>query len=115
MQHHFLEAGDRETAALFRRSSMEQAIKTVPLDSPLCVVPELPLFVLTAPHDGPLGVPATLVAFQDALPDLLTRAIEGDSLSSAVEQFGIRCLGLGSQVRLHLRLLDLALATVAEG
>ena len=114
MQAHFLGLGDPDTAARFRRSSMEEAIHHARVDSPLCVVPELPLFVLTAPHDGPPGVPATLLAFRDAMPALVERAAEGDDLSDAVERFGIRCLDLPTQVLLHLQMLDLALGAVAE-
>ncbi|WP_420457460.1 M14 family zinc carboxypeptidase [Rubrivirga sp.] len=112
MQRHFLDAGDPETAALFRRSSMEQAITTAPDRPPLCVVPELPLFVLGAPHDGPPGIPATLLDFREAMPEMIERAAEGDDLTDAVERFGIRCLGLETQVRLQLQMLDLALDAV---
>ncbi len=113
MQRHFLDAGDPGTAALFRRSSMEQAVTTAPDESPLCVVPELPLFVLTAAHDCAPGVPATLLAFRDAMPELVERAADGDDLGDAVERFGVRCLDLETQVRVHLRMLDAALATAA--
>lgn len=109
MQAHFLGLGDPDTAAQFRRSSMEEAILHAGDESPLCVVPELPLFVLTAPHDGAPGVPATLLAFREAMPELVERTAEGDDLGDAVERFGIRCLDLTAQVRVHLRMLDLAL------
>ena len=50
MRAHFEAAGDPETAALFHRSSMEQAILASG-GQPLCVVTELPLFVLDADYD----------------------------------------------------------------
>lgn len=112
MQHHFLALSDPETASRFRRSSMEEAIRHADGASPLCVVPELPLFVLTAPHDEVPGVPATLLAFRETLPELVERAAEGDDMSDAVDRFGIRVLDLDTQVGIHLRLLELALATV---
>ena len=116
MRQHFLDAGDPETAARFRRSSMEEAVRTAEgtsAPSPLCVVTELPLFVLTARLGATPGVPGTLLAFQDAMPDLVERAAEGESLEDAVERFGIVCPTLEAQVRVHLRTLDAALAAVA--
>ncbi len=111
MQRHFLDAGDPATAALFRRSSMEQAVTTA-ADPPLCVVPELPLFVLRADPDADPGVPATLQAFQAEMPSLIEAAADHADLGPLVEPFGLRCLNLATQARLHLRMLDLALAAV---
>ena len=76
---------------------------------PLCIVTELPLFVLDAEDERQPGVPTTYLAFQDALPDVVERAAEGEDLSDVVEQFGVRCLDLDTQVAVHLRVLDLAL------
>ena len=117
MRQHFLDADDPETAGLFRQSSMEQAVETAPEgESPLCVVTELPLFVLDAEppagHARQSGVPATLQAFQDAMPALIEAAAEHRDLASLAAPFGLRCLDLETQVRLHLRTLDLALDAV---
>lgn len=111
MRQHFLDAGDPETAGRFRRSSMEQALATAPASaSPLCVVTELPLFRL-AHRPGPPGVPEALLAFRDEMPALVERAAEADDLGDVVERFGVTCPDLPTQVRLHLRALDAALAT----
>ena len=114
MRQHFLDQGDAETAGRFRQSSMETAVGTASGASPLCVVTELPLFVLTAEPSAEAvrqpGVPATLHAFQDATPALVEAAAEGQDLAPLVGPFGLRCLDLETQVRLHLRTLDLALA-----
>lgn len=115
MRAHFFDAGDTETADKFHLSSMEAAIaasRRQGSGTPLCVVTELPLFVLDAPHDAEPGVPATYLAFQDALPEIVERAAEADDLGDVVEWFGVRCLGLDAQVAVHLRVLDLALAAV---
>ncbi len=118
MRQHFLDADDPETAELFRQSSMEQAVETASEgETPLCVVTELPLFVLDAeppadPNRHP-GVPATLHAFQDAMPTLIEAAAEHRDLAPLIAPFGLQCLDLETQVRLHLRTLDLALAVVS--
>ena len=89
MRQHFLDAGDPETAGRFRRSSMEQALATAPASaSPLCVV-----------------------TFRDEMPALVERAAEADDLGDVVERYGVTCPDLPTQVRLHLRALDAALAT----
>jgi len=112
MRAHFLESGDAETAERFHLSSMEAAIAASRGQGggiPLCIVTELPLFVLDAEDERQPGVPTTYLAFQDALPDVVERAAEGEDLSDVVEQFGVRCLDLDTQVAVHLRVLDLAL------
>ena len=113
MRQHFLDAGDPETAARFKRSSMEQAITTAPDAPPLCIVTELPLFALAPSAAAPPGVPVTLLALRQAMPALVEDAAEGRDLGAAVERFGIWCPDLEAQVRVHLRTLDLALAAVA--
>ena len=112
MRQHFLDAGDPDTAGLFRQSSMETAVALG--NRPLCVVTELPLFVLTADHARQSGVPVTLRAFQDAMPALIEAAGEGRDLSPLVAPFGVRALDLKTQVRMHLATLDLALAAVTK-
>ena len=118
MRQHFLDRDDPETAALFRRSSMEQAVQTSPADrSPLCVVTELPLFALTAAPAGgerQPGVPAVLDAFQEVMPALVEAAAEGRGLGPLVAPFGLRCPDLETQVRVHLRTLDLAVDAVTR-
>lgn len=117
MRQHFLDAGDFETAAKFFLSSMETAV-LVGRDpetgrTPLCLVTELPLFVLGADDDRQPGVPQTLLAFQDAAPALAEAAEAGEDLGPLVAPFGLRCLDLETAVRLQLAALDLGLAAVA--
>jgi hypothetical protein len=115
MQAHFRALGDDETARRFHLSSMERAVETGAGPrgrTALCVVPELPLFVLRAPHAGAPGVPQTLLEFQQALPDLTEVALDGHPLDDAVERFGIETVDAHAAVGLHLRLLDLALDAI---
>lgn len=113
MQAHFRASGDEATAALFHRSSMEQALHDAGT-RPLCVVTELPLFVLGAEYDHEPGVAALSQQFRQRLPDLMERAHAGDSLQDAVDMFSIRTLDLETAIRIQLRTLDLALG-VASG
>ena len=57
-------------------------------------------------------MPATLRAFQDATPALVEAAAEGDDLGPLAAPFGVECPDLETQVRIHLGVLDLALAAV---
>ena len=119
MRAHFEAAGDPGTAAKFHLSSMETAVLTgrdpETGRGPLCLVTELPLFVLGADYEPEPGVPRTLLAFQDALPGLAEAAEAGESLAPLVRPFGLRCLGLETAVRLQLAALSLGLAAVADG
>ncbi len=111
MRAHFLEVGDSETAGKFLSSLMEQAATTSAGET-LSVVTELPLFCLRSSLAGEPGVAETLQSFQAATPAILEAAAEGESLQPAVDEFGITCPDLETQVRVHLRVLDLALEAV---
>lgn len=110
---HFEAAGDPETAALFHRSSMEEAMAAGPDPvigrTPLCLVTELPLFHLGAAYGHVPGEPALLRQLQDATPALLESVPEAVPLLDAL---GLRPLPLATAVRLHLRVLDLGLVAV---
>ena len=125
MQAHFLEQGDEETAAQFFLSSMETAVLTgrgrggpgtggagERPATPLCLVTELPLFVLGADYDHEPGRPALLHEFQERTPALVEAAAEDEDLSPLLDGLGLRCLDLPTAVGLHLRVLDLGLGAV---
>ena len=120
MRAHFEAAGDPETAAQFFLSSMETAVLTGrdragrggAGETPLCLVTELPLFVLGAEYDREPGRPALLDAFRERTPALVEAAAEGDDLGPLLDGLGLRCLDLPTAVGLHLRVLDLALDVV---
>lgn len=113
MRRHFETAGDPDTAAGFRNASMEQAAEAGSDAAlgrpPLCVVTELPLFHLGAAYGPSPGEPTLLRQLQDATPALLESVPEATPLLDAI---GLRPLALEAQVRLHLRVLDLALGVV---
>jgi len=110
MRAHFLAAGDVETASRFHASSMEAAIARG--GEPLCVVPELPLFRVTAGGVSGAGVAGRAAAFADALPAMTEAALAGDDLAPWVARFGVVATPVADAVRLHWTLLDLALDAV---
>ncbi|MCH8961778.1 MAG: hydantoinase B/oxoprolinase family protein, partial [Bacteroidetes bacterium] len=112
MRAYFLALRDETTAACFHDSSMEFA-RSLGGD-PLCLVTELPLFVLAqrAPHEA--GRPAAYLAFRERLPQLRLQASQASDLSDLVEPFGLQPLDLRTAVGLHLRALTLGLEIVSE-
>lgn len=113
MRAYFRERGDLETARGFFLSSMEMA-RIAGYDAkrrayPLCLVTELPLFVIELDYKHEPGVPSAYLAFRDELPELTLRAQRGEDLAADLAPFELQPLDLGTAVRLHLRSLDLGL------
>lgn len=116
MREHFLALGDTETASQFHLSSMEMA-RIAGYDAsrdrhPLCLVTELPLFVVEAGGARQPGAPAAVLALKDALPELEARARSGEDVRAIAERFRIRPLSLADGVRLQLRAIELGLERV---
>ena len=121
MRAHFEAEGDPQTAALFHQSSMEYVRSLAPETPgtpgrpPLCLVTELPLFVLTRQVAPPQrGEPTTYLKFKEALPRLRLM-IERDDLMGAlrlIEPFGVEPLDLATAMRLQLRAIELGLEAV---
>ena len=111
MRAHFIDAGDPETAAGFHLSSMESAVDRGADGerTPLCLVPEVPRFVIGTGRAPTPGVASHLAAFMDDLPAMQLAAERGDPLDTFVNRHAVRCVPLPDAVRLHLRLLDLGL------
>jgi hypothetical protein len=107
MRHHFRAKGDPETAALFHDSSME-FVRGLGGD-PLCLVTELPLYVVPNPDPRP-GVPAAYLAFKERLPELALRARRGEPLYQDVAL--LRPVELATAMRLQLEALELGLEHV---
>ena len=107
MRAYFLSLHDETTAALFHDSSMEYARSLG--GAPLCLVTELPLFVVAQREPGEAGRPASYLAFRECLPQLRQRAAQGGDLSDLAEPFGLQPLDLRTAVALHLRALTLGL------
>lgn len=108
MREFFEEAKDPEMAAKFLPSSMEVAMVTG--DDPLCMVSELPLFLLNVPPslDDPI-----LFRFRDALNDARGAGDEA-ALEHLIDTFQITGVPLESQVRLQFAMMVCALDQVAS-
>lgn len=105
MRAYFEARGDPATAALFRDSSME-FVRGLGGD-PLCLVTELPLFLVRNDHPQP-GVPGAYLALRE-------RIARGDPASRLVADFGLRPLPLRTAVRLQLEALAAGLRCVEHG
>ena len=106
MRSHFLARGDPKTASHFHQSSME-FVRSLGGD-PLCLVTELPLFVVPNKSPRP-GVPTAYLALMERLPALAMKVRMGESVH---EKLDIRPLDLDKAVRLQLRALDLGLEAI---
>jgi len=108
MRHYFLERGDERTAGCFHQSSME-FVRSLGGD-PLCLVTEVPLFLLRNRYPAP-GRPTAWLALRERLPALVQRAREGARLHLELSTLGLRAVPLDRAVALQLEALDLGLAT----
>lgn len=116
MQRHFRQRGDEATAARFHLSSMEMA-RLAGFDAasgarPLCLVTELPLFVIEQDYERQPGVPAAYLALQEVLPEAQTRLAAGEGVHTLLAPFALRPLPLDTAIRLQLRAIELGLAAV---
>lgn len=112
MRDYFTSLGDLERAAQFHNSSMEY-VRSLGGD-PLCLVTELPLFLIASDPDGPLGVPSQYLAFQEVLPELKLRTKQGAAIQEAVQSFGLRYVPLPIAMRLQMRAIELGLKTLSK-
>jgi hypothetical protein len=111
MQAYFRTLGDEETAGKFQLSSMEY-LRTLG-GNPLCLVTELPLFVLTKQVKPPLtGVPQAYLKFRGKIPEIKAKSLAGNAPDDFLEEFQIRPLALNSAVRFQLFVIQLGLDTI---
>jgi hypothetical protein len=115
MREHFESIGEPDPAGKFHDSSMED-VRSLGGD-PLCLVTELPLFVLRSQVGEPEpGVPATFLKFKETLPELRRRVEREESIESLLElvqPFQPEPVDLPTAVRLQLTAIDLGLLTVS--
>jgi hypothetical protein len=118
MRSYFRSIGDDDMASRFHDSSMEMVMGWG--GDPLCLVTELPLWVLT---DGPTSVdasdhphrPVRYEAFRDRFAHLRHRDVgdEDDAVADLLNTFSLEPLPPSVAMRLQLTALSLALETVA--
>lgn len=106
MRTYFLSHGQADTAALFSDSSME-FVRSLGGD-PLCVVTELPLFVVRGPSHP--GTPVTYLRFREAVANVIATKEYG----SLMARFDVSELDLKTAIAIQLRVLSLALETISS-
>ncbi|MFQ5570806.1 MAG: M14 family zinc carboxypeptidase [Rhodothermales bacterium] len=111
MRTYFNARGEEVTARFFHDSSME-FVRSLGGD-PLCLVTELPLFLVAGQQPHEAGQPRTYLAFKERLPELKLRIRRGASVAHLLRDFEIRPLDLRTAVRLQLHALALGLEAIS--
>lgn len=113
MREYFNQLGDAETAGLFHDSSMEFVRKLG--GDPLCVVTEMPLFLLCQEvEDHKPGVPQVYLDFRAVLPELRLRLQRDGQVDDLLAPFRISPLSPDVQMQLQLLAIDRALDCIAQ-
>lgn len=107
MRRFFEGQDDQEMAAKFLPSSMEMALETG--DDPLCMVSEIPLFLLDVP---PSLEDPVLFRFRDALAEV--QATGRNDLAGLMKDFNVRTLPIATHIRLQFAMMVAALEHVAD-
>jgi len=110
MRMYFEAQGDSATASRFHDSSMEFVMSLG--GDPLCLVTELPLFVVENDDPTP-GVPDQYLKLKERLPEIQKRLAEEKPVDDLLAPFEIRPLPLEDAVHLQLHSLELGLQAVA--
>ena len=111
MRTYFRAEGDDAMAKQFHDSSMEYVMSLG--GDPLCLVTELPLFVVENEDPTP-GVPDQYLELRRRLPTIKKHLAAGESIQDLVEPFSLQPLQLKSALRLQFRALQLGLEAVGE-
>ena len=112
MQAYFLSQNDPQTAEKFHLSSME-FIRSLGGD-PLCLVTELPLFIVENPSLKYTGTPERYLAFKEKLPALRLKLANGESIAKEIKEFGLKPLDFQNAVRFQLKVIQWGLDTVRK-
>ena len=110
MRAHFRSLGDETMAARFHDSSME-FVRSLGGD-PLCLVTELPLFLVERREPHEPGHPAAYLAFKEILPECKLRMQRGEPMDALVQPFGIQAVDLREAIRLQLKSIQVGLERV---
>ena len=115
MRTYFRAQQDEEMASRFHDSSMEY-VRSLGGD-PLCLVTELPLFVIDNNSDSDRGHPTTYLALKDRLADVRMHLARGQraAAQAILDPFELTPLPLPTAMRLQLNVVEAALDTVDAG
>ncbi|MDX1546774.1 MAG: M14 family zinc carboxypeptidase [Rhodothermales bacterium] len=112
MRAHFLARGEPAMANRFHDSSME-FVRSLGGD-PLCLVTELPLFVIPSATNRAPGVPANYLAFKERLAELRLRTGFGDDPVEGLQRFAPTPLALRTAMEIQLRTIAYGLEALPE-
>jgi hypothetical protein len=112
MRAHFQALGDEETAARFHDSSME-FVRGLGGD-PLCLVTELPLFLLPRDPEARCGEAPVYGRFKDDQAGMTLRLARGGGPDEVLSAFEPRPLPLNTAIALQLEAIALGLETITE-
>lgn len=112
MRTFFQAQGDPAMAQRFHQSSMEFVMGLG--GDPLCLVTELPLFVVRNEEPTP-GIPDRYLALKEMLPRAKQRLARKEPIDDLIAPFDVRPLPLRVAMQLQLRALEVGLETVANG
>ena len=112
MRTFFRAKGDDEMAGRFHDSSME-FVQSLGGD-PLCLVTELPLFLIEQDEASRPGYPSAYLALKDRLPEVQLHLERGERgpAQKLMTSFGVRPLPLEKAMRLQLTALEQGLQAV---
>ncbi len=111
MRTFFQSRGDDEMASRFGMSSMD-FVRSLGGD-PLCIVTELPLFVIGRRENAEPGKPRDYLAFKEALTPVRASG-DREMLWRLLEEYRVRSLSLETAMRLQLSVLEAGLAAVGS-
>lgn len=112
MRTFFQAQGDETMATRFRQSSMEFVMGLG--GDPLCLVTELPLFVIYN-HEPTPGVPERYLALKSQFVEAKQRLAQGQPIDDLIAPFDMEPLPLPTAMQLQLHALELGLRTVTGG
>ena len=110
MRTYFEAQGDSETAARFHSTSME-LVRSLGGD-PLCLVTEVPLFVLERQEEHQPGVARTAQRFGEEKAELTLRLERGESVDERLAAYGVRAVPVERAMQLQLTALEAGLHAV---
>jgi len=115
MRQHFENKGDTETAQKFHLSSMEY-VRSLG-GSPLCLVTELPLFLVAfkeEPEKTEPDQPEAYLSLKEKIPLLRKRRSQGESFDDLLAPYKFTSLPLSTALSIQFRTIEAALELIEE-
>ncbi len=103
MRAYFKKSKEPETSQLFRDSSME-FVRSLGGD-PLCLVTELPMFMIRKAGKLKPGVPSAYLEFKQAAKNIRLKLLRGKDVNKELERFQLESLSLELQMKIQLRIV----------